>query len=391
MSQTLDLLYKDAIDLLHRLTTPYGILASTIEADNYKRIWARDSIVCGMAGLMINDPVLIGGLKNSLLTLTLFQNDLGMIPSNVLVKDRDVSFGSLAGRVDANTWFVLGCCKYYQETSDEATWLKLKPAVEKCRNYLQATETNTKGWIYTPLSGNWADEYPVHGYTLYDNMLRLWGETVWFEITNDTSFPLPQMKQKNLLNFWPSKANESTQAYHQRSYEEINFSAVQHFMAFILPGIYDNRFDAAGNALGLLQFDLNEFQKVQLKEFIAQLSEELSKPLIPAFWPIITEESDDWNLLKNNFSFDFKNRAGDFHNGGIWPVWMGLFCLGLSKNGLKSEANQIIKSFVETVDKSPTWNFEEYFNANTLQAGGKTQMGYTASGIVFMKMALTQY
>ena len=159
-------LYDESIHLLHRLTTPHGILGSTVKADNYKRIWARDSIVCGLAGLMIRDEILIDGLKNSLLTLAKCQHELGMIPSNVLPTDyTDISFGSLVGRVDANTWFVVGCCSYYLETKDEENWVLLKPAVAKCRTYLKSVEFNGNGWIYTPLSGNWADEYPVHGYT----------------------------------------------------------------------------------------------------------------------------------------------------------------------------------------------------------------------------------
>ncbi len=56
-------LYSDALALLHQLVTKDGILASTIETDNYKRIWARDSVVCGLAGLWINDTCLINGLK----------------------------------------------------------------------------------------------------------------------------------------------------------------------------------------------------------------------------------------------------------------------------------------------------------------------------------------
>jgi hypothetical protein len=384
-------IYEDAVNLLHRLTTPDGILASTIEADNYKRIWARDSIVCGLAGLMIKDPVLIDGLKNSLLTLAKTQHELGMIPSNVLPTDHsDISFGSLAGRVDANTWFVLGCCKYYLETHDAESWTLLKPAVEKCRTFLKASEFNDQGWIYTPLSGNWADEYPIHGYTLYDNMLRLWGESLWGKITGETIPNFAKIKERTVTNFWPSTNASEENIYHKDAFKQLNLAAVEHFTAFILPGVYDQRFDAAGNALALLQLELDESMKQGISNYISKLTSELSQALIPAFWPIITPQSSDWNLLKGNFSFSFKNEAGAFHNGGIWPVWMGLFCLGLSNNGMDKEVALIISSFTETVLANSDWDFQEFFNAKTLEVGGKTQMGYTASGIVFMHLALQQ-
>ena len=40
------------------------------------------------------------------------------------------------------------------------------------------------------------------------------------------------------------------------------------------------------------------------------------------------------------------------------------------------------------VSASENWNFQEYFNAVDFNTGGKTEMGYTASGIVFMNSAL---
>jgi len=382
-------LYEDALDLLHRLTTPDGILASTIEADNYKRIWARDSIICGLAGLMIADTILMEGLKNSLLSLARNQHDLGMIPSNLLPNgDGDISFGSLVGRVDANTWFIIGSCQYYRLTKDEVTWSQLKPAVEKCRKYLRSVEFNDKGWIYTPLSGNWADEYPVHGYTLYDNMLRLWGESLWRDITGEETNNFEDLKHRTLSNFWPSEGVSEENIYHKGSFGRLDLDTIDHFIAFILPGKYDTRFDAAGNALALLQFDLDDIQKKSISRHISTITSEISKPLIPAFWPVITEESEDWNLLKDNYSYSFKNKPGAFHNGGIWPVWMGLFCMGLANNGLQKGAEAIIASFTETVSENPNWDFQEYINALTLEVGGKTQMGYTASGVVFMQLAL---
>ncbi|NND63271.1 MAG: hypothetical protein HKN48_08765 [Flavobacteriaceae bacterium] len=381
-------LFEDAVQLLHELCTPNGILASSIEADNYKRIWARDSIVCGLAGIFIDDDTIIEGLKNSLITLADHQHELGMIPSNVSPGNTDVSFGSLVGRVDTTTWFIVGCCKYYKHTNDHETWNYLKPKIEKCRSYLKSIEFNNKGWIYTPLSGNWADEYPIHGYTLYDNMLRIWGELMWCKTEGIETTEIDFISEKTRFNFWPSEINNPDIIYQKGPYETAKNAQPNHFAAFILPGDYDLRFDAAANALALFHFSINETEKKRLTEFIDSLTSEISASLIPAFWPIITDKSDDWNLLKGNYSYDFKNHAGDFHNGGIWPVWMGMFCLGLSKNEMAEKAEQIIEAFTSLVSENKEWDFQEYINSNTLKLGGKNKMGYTASGVVFMHLAL---
>jgi len=135
VSNQLNILYNDSLKLLRQLSTSQGILASTLESDNYKRIWARDSIICGIAGLLAEDKTIVQGLKASLLTLAKYQNKQGIIPSNVLEKENDVdiSYGSLVGRVDTNTWFIVGCCLYYLNTKDEETWLFLIPSIFKSR------------------------------------------------------------------------------------------------------------------------------------------------------------------------------------------------------------------------------------------------------------------
>jgi len=389
MSDQLKILNDDALKLLRQLSTSQGILASTIESDNYKRVWARDSIICGIAGILAEDNLIIKSLKASLITLADHQHSNGMIPSNVLVSGAksDVSYGSLVGRVDTNTWFVVGSCLYYNNTKDLKTWEHLKPAIEKSRAYLKCIEFNGKGWLYTPLSGNWADEYPIHGYTLYDNCLRLWGESLWLKITGEDDYDLQKIKRKTEINFWPLKDYHNEQIYHKSSYDLTCSKTASHFCSFILPGTYDTRFDAAGNAIALFNFKLNDKQKKSISRYINSLNKDISKRLIPAFWPPILKGGDDWHFIKGNYSFEFKNEPYHFHNGGIWPVWMGLFCLGLTSNNLHEDVQRIISDF-ENLTKAKDWQFQEYITSNQLKLKGKTQMGFTASGIIFMYHAL---
>jgi len=389
MNHSIDKLYNEALRTLRRLTTPKGILASTIESDNYKRIWARDSIICGIAGILAEENILIEGFKQSLITLSKHQHDLGIIPSNVLESEGvvDKSYGSLVGRIDTNTWFIIGACLYYLNTEDDETWQSLIPTILKSRNYLKTIEFNGKGWIYTPLSGNWADEYPIHGYTLYDNMLRLWGESLWLKIQNQSDPEFDELKAKTLINFWPQKPNNYKNVYQKQPFNKVLDKSILHFCSSILPGKYDDRFDAAGNALAMLHFKLSSSQKKSIKLYLSLLKTTISKMLVPAFWPVIEEHDNEWEYLKDNYSFSFKNKPYNFHNGGIWPVWMGLFCLGLSNNDLIIEVKMIIQDFISVID-SQNWNFNEYITADNLKLCGKKEMGFSASGIVFMYHAL---
>lgn len=113
-----DIAYHKAIDLLKQVATPNGFLASAENTSNYKRVWARDGVICGLAALASGDENLIATFEATLQTLAKNQHTSGTIPSNVATIDgkSEVSYGGLAGRVDANTWFIIGVCQlaYYK-------------------------------------------------------------------------------------------------------------------------------------------------------------------------------------------------------------------------------------------------------------------------------------
>jgi hypothetical protein len=385
--KNLEATYQEALQLLRNLKHPEGLYASTIDSDNYKRVWARDSVICGIAGILADDKEIMEGLKQSLLTLAKYQNKQGTIPSNVDVETKSVSYGSLVGRVDTNTWFNIGCCLYYLNSSDHDFWDSMQPTLKKSRKYIKTIELNGKGWIYTPISGNWADEYPIHGYTLYDNSLRIWGSKLWSIAHNKCLCDeCEELIEKTRINFWPKRNETSELMYHQKGYDQAA-KGLQHFCSFILPGHYDTRFDAAGNGLALLNHLLEDNEKKELSKFLDHLHQEISVHTVPAFWPVIQSSDVEWQSLIANYSFDFKNKPYHFHNGGIWPVWLGLFCLGLANQSMDKEVKNIANDFFKMIDQK-AWNFQEYINSNELQLKGKKQMGFTASGIVFLYKAL---
>ena len=140
--------YHKAIALLHQVATPNGFLASGENTSNYNRVWARDGVICGLAALSSGDKKLIETFKLTLETLAKNQHANGTIPSNVLIGEKtEVSYGGLAGRVDAVTWFVIGVCQFAFATNDESFIAKYKPHIEKCLSLLEAWEFNNKHFL----------------------------------------------------------------------------------------------------------------------------------------------------------------------------------------------------------------------------------------------------
>ena len=168
--------YNKSIELLYNVSSTNGFVASAENTSNYKRVWARDGVICGLAALASGDKKLIDTFKITLETLANNQHEIGTIPSNVMINDKttEVSYGGLAGRVDAITWFIIGICQYTFHTHDNSLIVKYEVEIEKALFLLEAWEFNNRHLIYVPLSGNWADEYITDGYVLYDQLLRIW-------------------------------------------------------------------------------------------------------------------------------------------------------------------------------------------------------------------------
>ncbi|WP_395077033.1 fructofuranosidase/invertase [Flavobacterium sp.] len=378
--------YHKAIELLQTVSTSAGFLASAENTANYKRVWARDGVICGLAALASGDEKLIETFKSTLQTLAKNQHKIGTIPSNVLISDdkNEVSYGGLAGRVDAVTWFVIGICQYAFYKADISFVAKYNREIEKCFELLDAWEFNNKHLMYVPLSGNWADEYITDGYVLYDQLLRIWAlkSYNYFVKSNAISDKINKIKEQIEINFIPNAVGEK---YHERAYNELKF---QDFApCSFSPSGYKTQFDAFANSLFLMLNIGNEtFQENTMNYFI-HLQSQTNFQLIPAFWPPIQTTDLDWNLLKNNCKYEFRNYPNEFHNGGTWPMVNGFYGLALlSKNKIK-EANSLLEHLNEA-NAVEDFGFYENFNTKTEAPNGVKYCAWSAAATVLLHQSV---
>ncbi|WP_309608219.1 fructofuranosidase/invertase [Flavobacterium sp.] len=378
--------YHKAIELLQTVSTSAGFLASAENTANYKRVWARDGVICGFAALASGDEKLIETFKSTLQTLAKNQHKIGTIPSNVLISDdkNEVSYGGLAGRVDAVTWFIIGICQYAFYKADISFVAKYNREIEKCFELLDAWEFNNKHLMYVPLSGNWADEYITDGYVLYDQLLRIWAlkSYNYFVKSNAISDKINKIKEQIEINFIPNAVGEK---YHERAYNELKF---QDFApCSFSPSGYKTQFDAFANSLFLMLNIGNEtFQENTMNYFI-HLQSQTNFQLIPAFWPPIQTTDLDWNLLKNNCKYEFRNYPNEFHNGGTWPMVNGFYGLALlSKNKIK-EANSLLEHLNEA-NAIEDFGFYENFNTETEAPNGVKYCAWSAAATVLLHQSV---
>ena len=380
---------KKALEVLHGACLPQGIAATSELTDNYRRIWARDGIITGITGIVIGDDYIIEHLAKTINYLGKYQDQSGIIPSNVGVEPTPtVSYGSTAGRVDATAWWIIGAIlllrdfpKLVKEKAD------LQNKVLKAMAVMEIWEMNLGNLIYTPLGGNWADEYVIQGHTLYDNILRLWGLKLAAAVLGEKQFSdkARKVEEKIKQNYFYT-TDQTTPRYHKEAYSRIEQDP-GYLFASVSPAGYDTRWDMAGNALGLL---LGFTQKKDQTEiFLRKLSEGLPGGLIPAFWPVIKPGDSEWIFLKDNYNYRFKNMPYHFHNGGSWPVLSGFMCLAMAYQGKPELAGNMHEAMTQALEiEVPEYSFFEYFDTDRGQAHGVQQLCYSASGWLLSELAL---
>ncbi|AHG93783.1 hypothetical protein J421_6248 (plasmid) [Gemmatirosa kalamazoonensis] len=366
--------YDEAVRLLRALSGAAGIHASASDTANYRAVFARDAVMAGVAGLLLGDDAIVAGLVRTLAGLRDVQGAEGQIASNYELRDGappHVSFGTLAPRLDGATWYLVGLA-----LAARADALDLAPFADSARRVvrlLDAIEYNGRDLLYVPTGGNWADEYLYEGYVLYDQVLRAWalrllatplGEPAWREKAERIAAAID-------ARFWPGAPARE----HPARYPVAAFTPARTFDVFDLAacallavaGLVPRRADAA-----LAWID---------ERFLAR------RTLPPAFHPVIDEDDPDWPALARYHLHGFRNRPHEYHNGGVWPIWLGWLALALAQHGHDAALARLRALVADAIDARDDFAFEEYLHGVTGAPGGTPRMAYSATGLVLLRHA----
>jgi len=378
--------YIKAKKLLQKASSNQGFLASVSNTSNYKRVWARDGVICGLASLLDGDEALINVFKNTLFTLAKNQHKLGNIPSNILFNKNNIkkSFGGLAGRVDTISWFVIGVCNYAFITKDTKILDELKPNIERGLLLLEAWEFNGNDLIYIPRSGNWADEYVTEGHTLYDQLLRLWALHCFshFYPSKEIIDKINMVTNKIKGNY---RKSDNPNPYHPKAYK--NLKSYDYWLASINPSGYQTMFDGFANSLALLLEigDVHYHKKVL--NYSEKLRNSLPLKLLPAFWKPIDKNNPDWKLLSNNCKYEFRNYPYEFHNGGTWQIVNAFYGMAIHKTN-KVKSLEILEH-LKQLNSIANFSFFENFNSKTGKPIGTQFCTWSAAGEILLTQYLT--
>ena len=370
--------YRKAIELLHTASTPNGFIAAVQEEDNYRRIWTRDSTLCGLAALSTDDAALKQTFKKSIETIFHNQHRDGFIPSNVSPIANNVSYGNVVGRVDNHAWIIIGACAY-AHIQKERKWLQqFENGIEKTFSLMTAWEFNGRGLMHVPQSADWADEYHHHGYILYNQLLRLWALRSAATVFNNDYYRSESIRvQTAVEKYFGAKEFYTSQIKRMRN--DLHFP--YWIMGFNTSAIY-TQFDLQANALILL---LNIGTIKQRKELVLYVNGLYTEQqfLLPSFHPVINEGDIAMHDLKNNYAYRFRNHPYEFHNGGLWSVWNGFMSMCIAKHDENLSAK--ISNNIESACAQNNWEFNECHHGKTHQPIGVAKCAWSAAGLILSK------
>ncbi len=390
--------YERALSMIKQCASEHGFYASPTDVANYQRVWGRDGNIIGITALVTGDEELIETCKRTLKTLKDHQGPHGEIPSNVDPNSQRISYGGMAGRVDADLWFIIGCAEYWKKTGDDSFLDEFIPAIEKTVFLLGAWEFNNRGLLYIPETGDWADEYLQEGYVLYDQLLYLQALRSVYEIrkymhgSEDHNLRERIVRLKNMIfdNYWILDGDSVPEhVYHEILYKKTRhareYCIDRYWLPFFTPHGYGYRFDSMSNVFAYLVGKCPEERSEKVDRHIDKIIEGNDIDLLPAFHPVIKEVDEDWKDLKMTFSYNFKNRPYEYHNGGLWPLITGFYVAGLVERGKHDRAVR----FMEGLHRANTsamdgdeWSFPEYIHGKDFTPGGTKYQGWSASAAV---------
>lgn len=382
--------YTESIELLRRLSCDRGFMGSTREVSNYRRIWARDGVVDGLASLVSGEDDLVVTFRATLETLKNHQDDTGRIPSNVSLDELHVSYGTTVGRIDATLWYVIGVCQYALRTHDLGFFELYRESVEKALFYLRCLELNGRGLIYIPHGGDWADEYLNHGYVLFDQVLYYFALSSYTKLADNSFLSKRRDDLRSIIavNFFP----ESSRSDDPYVYHSTVFDLATRQYERPLPLTYFTNYDAStnidlfANSLLLLSPDLlsDKFAR-ELSDKLCEVWQNLGTTLMPAFYPVITEDDEKWSQLAGNHLFEFRNKPYEYQNGGLWPITHGFFVASLSNY---VDMEEKLNLFAERLARDE-FVFPEYYHGKTQEAQGTHELGWSASGYILAHASIS--
>jgi glycogen debranching enzyme len=346
MSNLLGKTFQNSIDLLRKNSTRLGFKASS---SYYRQVWARDAFITALGGVLLDDPIVLKTIENSLRTLGRSRSPLGQIADCFDPHTRRAEFG-VSGATDASSWYIIGLASAYQTLGWRRLLDEPLDAGIHAYKWLRHQDANDTWLIDSPPGADWMDAAVRRaGKTLYNNILFLIATRAINWRCNrsgrklDRPYPLDATKLeqrflqvfhpgkstwRDIATYWPHFANKMQ----GKSFAEMDYFA--HYVAF---SVVDTHFDTLSNLLCILSGVAKPKFAERILSFIS--ANKLSRPYpVRVLEPAYVEGEAPFDSEFNK-SLPEWHRSDPYHyqNGAIWPFVGGFYVMALIERSKNAE------------------------------------------------------
>ena len=385
-------LKKEAWSVLANSAKSFGFVATAQDTDNYARLWSRDSAIASLAVLSHGKEALYPAVKSSILNLLEAVGEGGVFPSNVSFNNdggrSEQSYGGPVGRTDSPFWWAVTALSYMEVAQDFGIKGVVADAIEEIERRAHAWEFNNKHLMYSPASSNWADEYPVEGYILLNNVLRWWMLRKGSHILSSDHYAVKAEKVLGAIkyHFFGEPAGAQSLFTPAQLEKADSLESGERILMSFTPGATLNHIDTLGWSISML---LGITSESTTKKMVERLRKEVGGTLAPAHWPIIDEDHTLWGAIASNYAYNFKNHPGHFHNGGVWGLTQGFTAAAM--NTLFGKDHAYMVSYERMLESSMEDHpFAEYYSYPELKPGGVKNLCFSAGSYLIATAAADQ-
>ncbi|HEX9012645.1 MAG TPA: glycoside hydrolase 100 family protein, partial [Anaerolineaceae bacterium] len=295
----------------------------------YPEPYTRDMMIASFGILAQGDEALVESVRAVLEALAQNQSSRGQIPS--LANDP----GDL-GSSDTTPLFLIGL-ELYRRKSGEPGYLA--DSARKAFDWLAYQSPDENPLLAQMPTSDWRDEQWVLGYGLYVN--ALYYIALRLHHRDDEAGRL----QKAMQHF-----DLRSRRMREHIHEGLAIPEKPYYALWAYKMYHNERFDLLGNSLAILSGLVSPGRAAAIIDWVEvecatlRRQGELALDLPPCLFPFAREGDDDWQPRMAVF-----NRAGEYHNGGIWPFICGFYVAALVAAGRQELAERKLLALVDLV------------------------------------------
>jgi hypothetical protein len=289
----------------------------------HHQVWARDSMIALLGGVLVDDPTIQNALRDSVALLKANRSPTGAIPNNVNPESGRANFRAYA---DGGLWWILGSRLVAPDSA----------VADRVLGWYADQDVDQSGLLSIQESSDWQDLFCTRGKGLYVNclyklVLELCGrpaeaarvaaninEYFWYRGDGDML--------RHVRHTFSTEAQDAQDSLGRRRWLPMKHKLVNepHYLPWLGFRAVGEWFDSFGNLLAILSGVADEGAAATILDFIERSA--LAERPMKALCPVIRPGDPDWREY-----YGMLNSPEHYHNGGIWPFLGGFYVAALVK------------------------------------------------------------